>query len=153
MTDVTKSANEYSWDDAAQDLALLTRATHSEAASMIEPLKDSPLDPYATLYVLRTIVESTGSIVNPQAIGKVLAQVSRAGIPPKPFMKPGTKVKARRFGREIDAKVTASGGSTFTVVALAEDDYTCWQDMTFDDVTIVAERQESGRTPDLHGTP
>lgn len=56
---------------------------------------------------------------------------------PKPYMKPGTKVLARRHGREILAKVSASGGSTFTVAALDEDDYTVWQDMTFADVTII----------------
>lgn len=131
------TSEEYSWDDAARDLALLTKATHSEASWMVEPLKDSPLDPYATLYALRTIVDSMGSILNPQAIGKVLSQVSRVGIPPRPFMKPGTKVKARRFGREIDAEVTASGGSIFTVCATDPDDFTVWQDLTFDDVTIV----------------
>lgn len=128
---------DYSWGDAAKDLALLTRATLSEATWMVEPLKDSPLDPYVTLYALRTLVESTGSLVNPQAIGKVLAQVSRAGIPPKRFMKPGTKVMARRFGREIEAEVTASSGSTFVVCATDPEDFTVWQDMTFDDVTIL----------------
>lgn len=133
---------DYSWEDAAKDLALLTRVTHSEAVWIVEPLKDSPLDPYATLYALRTLVESTGSIVNPQAIGKVLAQVSRAGIPPKRFMKPGTRVLARRFGREIEAEVTASGGSTFVVCATDPEDFTVWQDMTFDDVTILEQTRD-----------
>lgn len=56
---------------------------------------------------------------------------------PQGFMNPGTRVLARRFGREIEAVVSASSGSTFVVRAVDPDDYTVWQDMTFDDVTIL----------------
>jgi len=67
--------------------------------------------------------------------------VSGASISPmseRPYMKPGTVVKARRFGIEIDGHVSASSGSTFTVT---EDGEGChvWWDMTFDDVTIIEE--------------
>lgn len=129
--------SEYTWEDAARDLALSTRVTHLEAEALMRPLLDTPLDPYVSLYVLRTIIDSTGATLNTAALGQVVAKVSRAGIPPKPYMKPGTLVLARRFGREIKAQVSASGGSTFTVASVEEGDYTVWSDMTFDDVTIV----------------
>lgn len=137
--------SRYTWDKAARELALRTRLTQLEAEDLLRPLQGTPLDPETAANEMRIVLLAAEPPMRADTLGAAIARIARAGIPRPKYMQPGTIVLARRFGQEIKARVTASGGSTFTVAAVDEDDYTVWQDMTFDDVTII-EGDSEGNT-------
>lgn len=140
---------EYTWSDVNSDLALMTHLTLSEAIDLTTPLQETALKPYDVTMILKSLLFSLplGDGFNPGIAGSAISRLIKLAQPSREqqFMKPGTRVKARRFGREIDAEVTASGGSTFTVAATDPEDFTVWQDMTYDDVTVIEQVGESMR--------
>lgn len=136
--------SNYTWERAARDIALRTRLTHLEAEDLLRPLHGTPLDPETAANEMRIILLAAEAPMRADTLGAAVARIAQAGIPRPKYMKPGTLVLARRFGKEMKGRVSASEGSTFTVAAVDEDDYTVWQDMTFDDVTII---EDEAATP------
>ena len=65
MTGV-KTRDEYTWDDAAKDLAMTTHLTLKEALDLTWPLRQTSLHPYDALPILERLV---GSYSNPSMSG------------------------------------------------------------------------------------